>query len=94
MFNLIIYIMDGYNEVTTHYGFNHWETSNGPVKDNDETFILKNGTMISLGTFEEAKHRVPYGTSKIVGKDGTTIADYAEGGTRLFIRDYSDRLRT
>jgi hypothetical protein len=54
---------------------------------NDELFLRRNGSMISLGTYSEAKNRAERGQAHVIGIDGTNLGNFTtpEIDDNLFI---------
>ena len=77
----------GFIKITRNYGFNYLVTPLGEVERNDELFLRRNGSMISLGTYNEAQARIGGGRRYVLGIDGTNYGDFGtpEIDDNLFI---------
>jgi len=77
----------GFIKITQNYGFNYLATPVGPVGMNEELFLRRNGNMISLGTFSQARDRAQDGSNHVIGIDGTNYGKFGtpEINDNLFI---------
>jgi len=77
----------GFIKINRAYGLNYLATPVGVVGMNEELFLRRNGDMISLGTYSQARDRIGGGQSYLLGIDGTNYGNFGtpEIDDNLFI---------
>lgn len=68
----------GFIKITDNGGFNYLATQHGPIEINDELFLRRNGEMIPLGTYRQAKARVIDGSNNVMGIDRTDYGNFGD----------------